>query len=79
MKLKLAIVILNYNGRSFLEKFLPSLLSHTPDYAEVIVADNASTDDSVAFMKANYPQMRLILNNRNYGFAGGYNVALEQI
>ena len=79
MKLKLAIVILNYNGRSFLEKFLPSLLSHVPDYAEVIVADNASTDDSVAFMKTNYPQMRLILNDRNYGFAGGYNVALEQI
>lgn len=52
---KLAIVILNWNGRQFLEKFLPILLNHIPNYAEVIIADNNSTDDSVAFWKKNIP------------------------
>lgn len=77
--MKLAIVILNWNGRSFLEKFLPSLLAQTPDYASVIVADNASTDDSIHFLKNNYPSVRLIQNDQNYGFAGGYNIALQQV
>lgn len=54
-------------------------MSHTPDYAEVIVADNASTDDSLEFMRSHYPTLRLILNDRNYGFAEGYNVALAQV
>ena len=57
MKLKLAIVILNWNGEGFLEKFLPSLLANTPDYARVIVADNASSDGSVAFLRERYPQV----------------------
>lgn len=75
-----AVVILNWNGRHFLERFLPSLLRHTPaETAEIIVADNASSDDSVAFMRQHYPQIRLIENDANYGFAEGYNRALSQV
>ena len=76
---KVAVVILNYNGKSFLEKFLPNVISNSSDMAEIIVADNKSTDDSVEFMKSNYPNIRLILNDFNGGFATGYNVALRQI
>ena len=77
--MKLAIVILNWNGKKFLEKFLPSLVARTPQWAEIIVADNASTDDSLPFMEENYPSIRIIRNDRNYGFASGYNVALAQV
>ncbi len=77
--MKLAIVILNWNGKSFLEKFLPSLVARTPEWAEIVVADNASTDDSVEFLRTSYPSIRQILNDKNYGFAEGYNRALEQI
>lgn len=73
-----AVVILNYNGRNFLEKFLPSVVSNA-DGSEIIVADNASNDDSIAFLKNNYPQVRLIQLSDNQGFAGGYNAALKQI
>jgi len=76
---KISVVILNWNGRSFLEKFLPALVSHTPSWAEIVVADNASCDDSVEFMQSNYPQLRIILNEENFGFAKGYNKALQQI
>ncbi len=79
MKLKLAIVILNWNGRTFLEKFLPILLQNIPDYAQVFIADNASTDDSVAFLQQTYPQLSIIQNSLNGGFAKGYNDALNQI
>ena len=76
---KIAVVILNWNGKSFLEKFLPALVSHTPSWAEIVVADNASCDDSIAFMRSHYPNLRIILNEQNYGFAKGYNQALQQI
>lgn len=76
---KLAIVILNWNGKSFLERFLPTLLENCPDYAEVDIIDNASTDDSLAFLASAYPQLRVIVNDENYGFAKGYNVGLRQI
>lgn len=77
---KTAIVILNWNGKSMLERFLPSVIScSVSDRTEVIVADNASTDDSVQFMKQNYPDIRLIVLDRNYGFAEGYDRALEQV
>ena len=76
---KLAIVILNWNGKKFLEQFLPTLIAHTPSWAEIIIADNASTDDSVAFLQSQYPPLRLIQNDQNYGFAGGYNQALAQV
>ena len=78
--LKCAVVILNYNGRKFLEQFLPNVLENTNrELAEVIVADNASTDDSVAFMQSHYPNIQLIENESNGGFATGYNLALRQI
>ena len=67
---KVAIVILNWNGRSMLERFLPSVTACSGG-AEVVVADNGSTDDSVAFLSQQYPQLRLIQFDRNYGFAEG--------
>ena len=75
---KTAVVILNWNGRSMLERFMPSVVQHS-SCADIIVADNGSTDDSVAFMQQNYPQVQLILFDKNYGFAEGYNKALEQV
>lgn len=78
--IKVAVVILNWNGVHFLEQFLPPLMAHTTyEGAEVIVADNASTDESLDFLKRNYPMLRTIVMDRNYGFAAGYNKALEQI
>lgn len=74
-----AIVILNYNGRNYLEKFLPSVIATTYQNKKIIVADNASTDDSVAFLKLNFPFVELIMLNNNYGFAGGYNRALKNV
>lgn len=76
---KIAIVILNYNGRKFLEKFLPNVIECSKDVAEIIVADNASTDDSVDFLRNHYPDIRLIINDFNGGFATGYNLALRQV
>ncbi len=76
---KLAIAILNWNGKAYLEQFLPALIASCPDYAEVVIIDNASTDDSLAFLSEHYPQLRLIVNDENYGFAKGYNVGLRQI
>ncbi len=77
--MKTAIVILNWNGRPMLERFLPSVVANTTGDAEVVIADNGSTDDSIEFLKTNYPSLRLILMDKNYGFAAGYNRALAQI
>ena len=74
-----AIVILNWNGRSYLEKFLPFVTASADPGVEVIVADNASTDDSVSFLKERYPGIRVIEMTENRGFAGGYNEALRQV
>ena len=76
---KIAIVILNWNGKNFLQQFLPSVLSTTYSNHEVIVADNGSSDDSLNFMRSNYPAIRLIRFEHNLGFAKGYNEALKQI
>ncbi len=76
---KVAVVILNWNGRKFLEKFLPSVVKHSQGLAEIIIADNASTDDSIEFMKLHYPEIRIILLEKNYGFSKGYNQALSQV
>ena len=77
---ELSVVILNWNGRVLLEEFLPSVLTNTPqDVVEIVVADNGSTDDSVAMLKEKFPEVRLILLDRNYGFAEGYNRAIEQV
>jgi GT2 family glycosyltransferase len=77
--IKTAIVILNWNGKKFLEKFLPFVIQHNQPDAEIIIADNASSDDSLAFMKANYPSIRIIINSENGGFSKGYNDALSQV
>ena len=78
--MKVAVVILNYNGKKFLEEFLPNVIANCdPTLAEVVVADNASSDGSVAFMKERFPDIRLIENGNNGGFATGYNLALKQI
>ena len=72
------VVILNWNGRSHLERFLPVLVARTPG-ADIVVADNGSTDDSADFIRARFPQVELLLLDRNYGFAEGYNRALARI
>ncbi|MDR2908227.1 MAG: glycosyltransferase family 2 protein [Bacteroidales bacterium] len=77
--MKIAVVILNWNGKQFLEKFLPNVIAHSADRAEVIVADNASTDDSVDFLRQHFPNIRLIRNAENGGFSKGYNDALAHV
>ena len=76
--MKLAVVILNYNGAEMLSRFLPSVIEFSQG-AEIVVADNASTDDSVAVVAKEFPGVRLVQLDRNYGFADGYNKALEQV
>jgi GT2 family glycosyltransferase len=74
----LAVVILNWNGVELLRKFLPSVIEHSGD-ARIIVADNASTDDSLNVLKTEFPEIELIINHDNFGFAKGYNEALKKI
>ena len=78
MSQKVAVVILNWNGKSFLESFLPSVLTHSPQ-AAVYVADNQSDDNSVLFLKEQFPTVKVIINPSNEGFAKGYNLALKHI
>lgn len=77
---KVAVVILNWNGKSWLEKFLPTVIQHTnkSEY-EIVVADNGSTDESLAFVQNNFPTVKTIALDQNYGFTGGYNRALQQV
>ena len=74
-----AVVILNYNGRHYLEEYLPGVKENLPPYARVIVADNMSTDDSVAWMATHHPDVEMIILEENYGFANGYNMAMMQV
>jgi GT2 family glycosyltransferase len=74
-----AIVILNWNGKNFLEQFLPSVISSTYKNYSIIIADNGSSDDSVFFVKEKYPQIKILQNKINEGFAKGYNLALRQV
>ena len=76
--MKIAVVILNWNGVKLLEQFLPSVVQYSSE-ATVFVADNASTDDSVSFVKANFPTVQIIKNEYNFGFAQGYNEALKYV
>ena len=77
-KIKTAVTVLNWNGKAWLEKFLPTLVKHSQE-ATVFVADNSSTDDSVDFVKNNFPTVKIIINATNGGYAKGYNDALKQI
>ena len=73
---KVAIVILNWNGSGMLSKYLPSVIQYSREEATVYVADNASTDDSLAVLREHFPEVKLILLEKNWGFAEGYNQAL---
>ncbi|MFP4064962.1 MAG: glycosyltransferase family 2 protein [Bacteroidales bacterium] len=74
-----AVVILNWNGRHLLERFLPDVIRFTPPEVEIVVADNASKDDSVAFLASYYPGIRVVKLLENHGYAGGYNRALKRV
>ena len=76
---KIAVLILNWNGQELLERFLPSIVENNSSNADVIVIDNASTDNSVAFIKEAYPYVQCIEFKENYGFALGYNKAIELV
>lgn len=76
--MKIAVVILNWNGKELLKKFLPSVIANSEE-ATIYVADNASTDDSVDFVKSTYPEIKIIQNELNGGYAKGYNDALKNL
>ena len=78
IKIKTAVVILNWNGKDWLEKFLPTIVRYSAE-ATVFVADNGSEDDSKSFLTQDFPAVKIIENKENLGFAGGYNKALNQI
>jgi len=78
--LKVAIVILNWNGQQLLKEFLPSITAHSSTtLSDVYVVDNASTDDSITYIKQHFPTVKIIKNPKNEGYAKGYNDALKQI
>ena len=74
----LAIAILSWNGKQWLEQFLPNVIQHSQN-AEVYIIDNGSTDDTLDFLKQNFPEIKIVINDKNYGFAGGYNEGLKKI
>ncbi|WP_047448786.1 glycosyltransferase family 2 protein [Alistipes sp. ZOR0009] len=77
---RVAVIILNWNGITFLKQFLPSVIANTPAaIADIIVADNGSNDESVQHIKATHPSVQIIQFDRNYGFTGGYNKAISSI
>lgn len=76
---KTAVIILNWNGRQLLEQFLPSVIKYSSKEATVVVADNGSEDDSVDFVKRNYPEVVVLEFSENYGFTGGYNKAIKEL
>lgn len=78
--MKTTVIILNWNGRKMMEQYLPSVCKYTTgEDVKIVVADNGSTDDSIDFLRNNYPQIELILLDQNYGFAEGYNRAIAQV
>lgn len=78
MKITVAVVILNWNGKTLLEKFLPSVITHSEN-AQIVVADNGSSDDSVAYLTNTYPEVKIISLPENMGFCKGYNTALAEV
>ena len=75
---KVAIVILNWNGAHMMRTYLPTVIKHSKE-AEIVIADNASSDDSLKMLETDFPAIRTIVLDKNYGFAEGYNKALKQI
>jgi GT2 family glycosyltransferase len=75
----IAVVILNWNGKKLLEQFLPSIIKHSHPNATIYVADNASTDDSLSYIKTHFPNVKTIINSTNDGYAKGYNDALKDL
>ncbi len=79
-RLKVAVVILNWNGSNYLKKFLPHVIANSSiGNVEVVVADNGSTDDSLLVLANDFPSVRVIRLDRNYGYSSGYNLALNQV
>src|SRR3989339_433228 len=77
---KLAVVILNWNGLKYLKEFIPILIKYSSiEGVGLYIADNGSKDESVNYLKQNHPEINLILLEKNYGFAEGYNKALEKV
>lgn len=76
--MKLAVVILNWNGAQLLEQFLPKIIAYSAG-ADLYVADNASTDESISTLQQKFPQVKIIQNTDNFGFAKGYNEALKHV
>ncbi|MDR1407161.1 MAG: glycosyltransferase family 2 protein [Tannerella sp.] len=79
-KKSVSVIILNWNGKALMAQFLPSVIRHTPpDRADIVVADNGSTDGSVEMLRAKFPTVRIIAFSRNHGFAEGYNRAIAEV
>lgn len=77
---KIAVVIINYNGKDLLKKFLPSVVKYSDKkISDIYIIDNNSDDDSIDFIKKNYSSVKIIQNDKNYGYAKGYNVGLDKI
>ncbi len=79
MQPSVAVVILNWNGKALLERFLPSVIASEYPNLQLIVGDNASTDGSVDYIKSNFPTVNILENDKNYGYAGGYNHILSRV
>ncbi len=77
--MRTAVVILNWNTKDFLERFLPGLSASMPEGAEVVVADNGSTDGSVRMVNEKFPNIKTLPFEKNYGFTGGYNRAFKAL
>ncbi len=76
---KVAVVILNWNGLNYLQTYLPSVIASIYPNLEIVLGDNGSADGSVNFVRTNFPQVKTVLNDQNYGFTGGYNRVLNQV
>jgi GT2 family glycosyltransferase len=76
---RVAVVIIHWNRKNLLEQFLPFVCASTYPNLEIVVVDNNSTDDSVAYVKQHFPQITIVQNDNNYGYAGGYNHALKHV
>ena len=76
---KVSVVILNWNGEKLLREFLPSVIANSPEWAEIVVIDNDSKDSSLSVLNNEFPEVRLVINPSNLGFAGGYNTGLKAI